>query len=128
MERAASDVRPPVVGWCGLVRGALALEAVAAVHGLVAARLERHFGRSAAAAARRPEHLALAAAVVARAAAAAAFGRFTGGPAIGATARLVLEAFLSVEFLLAGSERKLLTAVHACDQLIGIHLVQTPTA
>jgi hypothetical protein len=40
---------------------ALLLEAIAAVNRLVAARLERHFGRTSAAAAGCAEHLALAA-------------------------------------------------------------------
>jgi len=103
------------------------LEAIPAIDGLVAAGLERHFGRTAAAAAGRAEHLPLtaaaAAAVEALTAAAAAFGRFTRRTAVGASARLVLETLLSVELLLAGSEGELLAAVHARDELIGIHLV-----
>ena len=104
------------------------MEAIPAIDGLVAAGLERHFSRTSAAAASRAEHLPLSAAAAAAAvkaltAAAAAFGRFARRTAIGASARLVLEAFLSVEFLFAGSKGELLTAVHARDELIGIHLV-----
>ena len=109
----------------------MTLEAVAAVDGLVTPRLERHFCRAAAAAAGRAEHLPLtaaAAAVKARSAAAAALLRFTRSPAIRATARLVLETLLGIELLLAGGEGELLSTIHACDKLIGIHLVETPIA
>jgi len=104
------------------------LEAIPAIDGLVAAGLERHFGRTAAAAASRAEHLPLTAAAAATAvkaltAAATALGRFTRRSAIGASARLILETLLGVEFLFAGSEGELLSAVHTCDELIGIHLV-----
>lgn len=103
------------------------METVAAVDRLVTARLERHFCRAAAAAAGRAEHFPLTAAaataaVKAGSAAAAAFGRFTRRATVGAPAWLVLESLLGVEFLLAGSERKLLAAIHASNKLIGIHL------
>ena len=101
----------------GLVR-ALLLEAVAAVNRLVVARLERHFGRTSAAAACRAEHLALTAAETTTAAAAvAAAACSTAGlaslTAIGAAIRFVLEAFLSIEFLLTGSKCKLCAAIDA---------------
>jgi hypothetical protein len=102
----------------GLVR-ALLLEAVAAVNRLVAARLERHFGRTSAAAACRAEHLALTAAETAAAAAAAAIAAacstagLTSLTAIGAAIWFVLEAFLSIEFLLTGSKCKLCAAIDA---------------
>jgi hypothetical protein len=99
------------------------LKALSAVDRLVAARLERHFGRTSAAAACRTEHLALTTAVEARTApSAAAFCGFAGGSAVRASAGFVLETLLSVELLLAGSERELLSAVDASDKLIGIHL------
>ena len=99
-----------------LVR-ALLLEAVAAVNRLVAARLERHFGRTSAAAACRAEHLALTAAETATAAPAIAAACSTAGltslTAIGAAIWFVLEAFLSIEFLLTGSKCKLRAAIDA---------------
>jgi len=102
---------------CGsdLVR-ALLLEAVAAVNRLVAARLERHFGRTSAAAACRAEHLALSAAESAAAtaiAAACSTAGLTSLTAIGAAIWFVLEAFLSIEFLLTGSKCKLRAAIDA---------------
>lgn len=99
------------------------METVAAVDGLVPARLERHLGRTSAATAGRLEHLALPAVSRAvEAAAAAAAAGLAGRATIRATARLVLETFLCVEFLLASGKRKLVTAVDACNELIGIHL------
>ena len=96
-----------------LVR-ALLLEAIAAVNRLVASRLERHFGRTSATAACRAEHLALTAA---ESAAAIAAARGPAGlpslTAIGAAIGFVLEAFLSIEFLLAGSKCKLRAAIDA---------------
>jgi hypothetical protein len=93
------------------------LEAVAAVNRLVAARLERHFGRTSAAAACRAEHLALSTAETATAAAAIAAACSTAGltslTAIGAAIWFVLEAFLSIEFLLTGSKCKLCAAIDA---------------
>ena len=111
---------------CGLVRRALLLEAVAAIHGLVTARLERNLGNAAAARACCFEHLALAAATVTAAAAATATATahargLAGLPAIRATAGLVLEALLFVELLFAGGKRELIPAVDAGYELICIH-------
>jgi hypothetical protein len=97
-----------------------ALEAVAAVDGLIAARLERHLGRAATAAARRTEHLPRAITALHAPAAAVAAG-FAGLPAIRTTIGFVLKALLGVEVLLACSERKLCAAVDAGQQLVGIH-------
>ena len=108
----------------GLVRRALLLEAVAAIHGLVATRLERNLSDSAAARACCLEHLALAAAVAASTAAAPAAAHaagLAGLPAIRASAGLVLEALLLVELLFASGKRELIPAVDAGDELIGIH-------
>ncbi len=98
---------------------ALLLEAIAAVDGLVAARLERHLGRTSAAAARRAEHLTLSPAETA-AATTAAITAAAGGPAglascpaVRTTIWFVLETFLCVEFLLTGSKRKLRAAIDA---------------
>ncbi|HEV2037624.1 MAG TPA: hypothetical protein VGQ96_03370, partial [Candidatus Eremiobacteraceae bacterium] len=97
---------------------ALLLEAIAAVDGLVAARLERHLGRTSAAAARRAEHLTLspaetAAATTATIAAAGGPAGLASCPAVRTTVWLVLETFLCVEFLLTGSKRKLRAAIDA---------------
>jgi hypothetical protein len=92
------------------------LEAIAAVDRLIAARLERHFGRASAAAACRTEHLALTAAeATATAAISAACGTagLTCLTAIGAAIWFVLEALLSVEFLLTGCKCKLRAAIDA---------------
>jgi len=101
------------------------LEAVEAIDGLIASRLERHFSRAAAAAAGLAEHFPLpaAAAAVEALASAAALGRLARCAAIRASARLVLEPLLSIEFLLAGGKGELLSAIHTRDELIGIHLV-----
>jgi hypothetical protein len=77
-------------------------EAVAAIDGLVTARLERHFGHASALTARRREHFTSAAAGTAAAAAAAATGTsgLTGGTAIRATARLIGKALHREKLLL----------------------------
>jgi hypothetical protein len=94
---------------------ALLLETVAAVHWLVTARLERHFGRAATARACRGEHLALAAAKAAPAltATTGCAAGLASRSAIGATVGLVLKALLCVEFLLACSKCKLRAAIDA---------------
>jgi len=106
-------------------------EAVAAIHRLVPARLERHFGRLPALAAGGLEHLAAAAARRSATAAEAsatvpgtAAGsalRLTGGAAFGATVRLVLEAFAREELLLSGTENKLAVTINAAQGFICIH-------
>ncbi|HKW44956.1 MAG TPA: hypothetical protein VJN22_04805 [Candidatus Eremiobacteraceae bacterium] len=71
----------------------------------------------------RAASAAAAEATAAATAAGTATACLTSRPAIRATARLVLEALLGVELLLAGGESELLAAIHACDKLIGKHLV-----
>src|SRR5579883_502754 len=98
-------------------------EAVAAIHGLVAARLERNFRYAAALTARCLEHLATATAAAATvvgtaAAAAAAAGRFTRRATIRAPAGLVGESFAGVELLLACGKRKGASAVDAIKGFI----------
>jgi len=122
------------------VRRRPGLEAIAAIDGLVAARLERHFGRLSALAAGGLEHLAArtarhpaacARAVTAaragtNAAAAAARGsslRLACRTALGATIRLVLEAFAGKELLLARAKDELAVAVNAVQGFISIHVV-----
>jgi hypothetical protein len=96
-------------------------EAVAAVDRLVAARLERHFGRLSALAARGLEHLASAASSATTAAAGVASAttaagsalRLAGRAAFRAAIRLVLEAFARKELLLSGTKNKLAVAINA---------------
>lgn len=87
------------------------MEAIAAVDGLVAARLERNFRYTAALAAGRAKHLALAAAAAesatASAALASATGRLTRRTAIRAAVRFIGKALHSEELLLAGRKREL---------------------
>jgi hypothetical protein len=113
---------------CLPVRGTARLEAVAAVDGLVATRLERHFCRLSALAAGRLEHLAAtaarrSAAAVASATAAAASAALglTGRPALWTTIRLVLEAFACEELLFAGTEYELAIAIDAAQGFICVH-------
>src|SRR5207302_7505800 len=112
------------------------LEAVAAVHGLVAARLERNARLASAVAACRGEHLALAAAVAAATAAVSTTTAATGVPSAaatttasatlgatrgtvsGATGRCVLESAACVELLLAGGPDEFLPAVLAGQGLV----------
>jgi hypothetical protein len=112
------------------VRGATAGEAVAAVDGLVATRLERHFGRLTALAAGRLEHLAATAArsstaatgaVASTAAAARTALGLTGRAAFGATVGLILEAFAREELLFSGAENELTVAINAAQGFISIH-------
>ena len=88
-------------------------EAIAAVHRLIAARLERNLGLLAAIRADRGEHLALR-----TSAAVLGAERRT---ALRATARLVLEAFLRLESLLGSSEHKFLATVTASEGFVLIH-------
>jgi hypothetical protein len=142
--------KKPVSGETGLsqfaserlaVRTAAALEAIAAVDGLIAAREERHFGRLTALAAGRLVHLAsgsaatagttataVAAAVAAAISAAAGSTlRLTGRTAFRATVGLVLEAFAREKLLFARAKDKLAVAINAvqgfiCVQLLGVFL------
>ena len=101
--------------------GRALLEAVAAVHRLITARLERYFRLLAAVRALRRVHLARArrvtasssATVTASSAARIATGRFAGAPAIRAPLRLVGEASARVKLLIFRGECKFSPAVHA---------------
>ena len=88
-------------------------EAVAAVNGLVAARLEGNLRLLAAVGADRGEHLALRTGI--------AVGGAERSAALRATARLVLEALLGVELLLGSREDELLAAVAANEGFVLIH-------
>jgi hypothetical protein len=96
------------------------LEAIAAVHRLVAARLERHFGNAAALAARGLVHFpALAAAHTGPAGTRAhLLARLA---AVGATVGFVLETLAGVELLLSGRERELTSAIHTVQHFINVH-------
>ena len=91
----------------------LGFKAVAAVHGTISAGLERNLGLTTAAIADHSEHLPGSATV-------AILGT-TGGTARRAAAGLVLKALLSKEFLLAGRENELVTAVTAGQSLVFVH-------
>ena len=107
-----------------LAVGRTRLEAVAAIHRLVAARLERNFRHTAALAAGRAEHLALAAAAEAAAASAALTAtarRFTRGAAIRTTVRLVGKALHGEELLLAGRKRELTRTIDTVQIFILVH-------
>jgi hypothetical protein len=97
------------------------LEAIAAVHRLVAARLERHLGNAAALAARGLVHFTALTAAHAGSAARAVAHLLTRLTAIGTTVRFVLETFAGVELLLAGRERELASTVHAVQHFINVH-------
>lgn len=88
-------------------------EAIAAIHRLVAARLEGNLGLLAAIRADRGEHFALRASATVLGA-----ERRT---ALRATARLVLEAFLGVERLLGSGEHEFFAAVTASEGFVLIH-------
>ena len=93
-------------------------EAIAAVHGLIAARLEGNLGLLAAVSADRGEHLTLR----------------TGGAilstesrtAIRAAARLILEALLRVERLLRRAENEFLVAIATNEGFVLIHICILP--
>ena len=89
-------------------------KAIAAVHGLIAARLEGNLGFLAAVSANRGEHLALRAGI--------AVLRTESGTALRAAARLVLEALLSIERLLRRAEDELLVAVTTNEGFVLIHI------
>jgi hypothetical protein len=97
------------------------LEAIAAVHRLVAARLERHFRYTAALAAGRLEHFT--ALTAAHAAAATRIGThlLARSAAIGATVGFVLETLAGIELLFTGGERKLTSAIDAVQHFINVH-------
>ena len=89
-------------------------EAIAAVHGLIAARLEGNLGLLAAISADRGEHFTLRTGI--------AILRTEGGAAIRAAARLILEALLSVERLLRRAEDELLVAIATNEGFVLIHI------
>ena len=91
-------------------------EAIAAVHGLIAARLEGNLGLLAAVSADRGEHLTL------RAGIGIAVLSAERSTAIRAAARLVLEALLSVERLLRRAEDELLVAIATNEGFVLIHI------
>ena len=105
------------------------LEAVAAVHRLIAARLERHFRNAAALAAGCLVHFPALTAAAHRGSAAAAAGRahlLARLPAIRAAVRLVLKAFAGIKLLFAGSKSELPTTIDAVQHFINVHLNETP--
>src|SRR5437773_7690817 len=117
---------PPASAPLVPTRRALLLEAVAAVHRLVTARLERNARLTTAVAAGRREHLTLPAVTAAATAVSAARVaattttsasstalRATRGAIVCAAGRGVLEAAAGVELLLAGRPDELLAAVLA---------------
>lgn len=89
-------------------------EAIAAIHGLVAARLEGNLSLLAAVSADRSEHLALRAG--------GAILSTERSTALRAAARLVLEALLRIERLLRGAEDELLVTVAANESFVLIHI------
>src|SRR5437762_2793585 len=121
---------PPASAPLVPTRRALLLEAVAAVHRLVTARLERNARLTTAVAAGRCEHLTLSAVTAATAAVSATRVaatttsapstalRATRGAVVCAAGRGVLEAAAGVELLLAGRPDELLAAVLADQGLV----------
>ena len=93
-------------------------KAIAAIHGLITARLEGNLGFLAAVGADRGEHLALRAGI--------AILRAEGGAALRAAAGLVLEALLGVERLLGSAEDEFLAAIAADKGLVLIHNLYPP--
>ena len=94
-----------------LLSVAVSGEALAAVDGTIALGDEGHGSGLAASSAGRLEHLAGSGSAV----------RLTGGAALAAAGGLVLEALLSVEFLLASGEHELSAAVAANQRLVFVH-------
>src|SRR5713226_8297853 len=94
--------------------GALAGEAIAAVHGPAFSRLEWHLSGLAAAAADHVDHLAPA-----RVSAAAA-GSLACGAAFRTARRLILETAVGEELLLTGSKREGLAAIAAGKGFVGV--------
>ena len=89
-------------------------KAIAAIHRLIAARLEGNLGLLAAVSTDRGKHFALRTGV--------AVGGAEGSAALRAAARLVLEALLRVERLLGSSKDEFLAAVAANEGLVLIHI------
>jgi hypothetical protein len=97
------------------------LEAIAAVHRFVAARLERHLCYAAALAARSLEHFTALTAAHSGSAAGTRAHLLTRLTAIGTTIRFVLETFACVELLFTSGERELPAAVHTVQHFINVH-------
>ena len=97
-----------------ITRSAMRREAIAAVHGLIAARLEGNLGLLAAVSTDRSEHLTLRTGI--------AVLSTERSAALRAAARLVLEALLSIERLLRRAEDELLVAITANEGFVLIHI------
>jgi hypothetical protein len=97
------------------------LEAIAAVHRLIAARLERHLGYAAALAARGLEHFTALSAAHTGSASGTRTHLLASLTAIGATVRFVLETFAGIELLFTSGERELTPAVHTVQHFIDVH-------
>ncbi|HEX8807291.1 MAG TPA: hypothetical protein VF741_10085 [Candidatus Aquilonibacter sp.] len=106
------------------------MKTIAAVHRLIATRVEWHLGHTAAIAAGRLEHLTRTrgtfAATTSHATAVLRAHGFARGTAIGATVRFVLKTFLLVKALLTGAEDELPATIHAVQHLIDVHERETP--
>ena len=107
-----------------LVGGALRREAIAAIHGFVAARLEGYFRVLTACAARHGEHFARTAAPVCSSrsaeASCAALSGLARRAAIRTPVGFVLKSFAREELLFSGAEDKLRATVGAGQVFIGI--------
>src|SRR6185436_2655450 len=106
-----------------LLLSPLLSETIAAIHGAIAARLERHARGLAARGADRVEHLlpsAHPAATTATTTASAA-GGLLGGAARRAPLGFVREAELGKPLLLAGGERKRRPTIHTRQLLVAVH-------
>ena len=90
------------------------LEALAAINGAIVVGLEGNLALLTALCANSGEHLASASLATAC---------LTSGAAIAASLRLVGEALLSVEFLLASRENELLSAILADQCLVSVHVI-----
>jgi hypothetical protein len=118
-----------------IVRGApsttLLLEAVRAIHGAVAARLEGYLRGTATVGAHRVKHLALAAAITAAAAittaaiAASAVRGLAGRAAFGAARGSVHQATAGIKLLLTCGEGEVLSTVATAERLV---LIQRKTS
>lgn len=98
---------------------ALAAVAIGAVDRLVVARLKRNLRLFATSGTDSRVHLAITAC---SAESTLTAGRFVGGTAIGASAGLIREALLSVEFLLAGRKCEILATITALQCFV-LHVV-----
>jgi hypothetical protein len=105
----------------GLAVAGTRLETIAAVHRLVAARLERYLGYAAALAARGLEHFTALTAAHTGSTARARAHLLPGLTAIGTTVGFVLETFAGIELLFTSGERELPAAVHTVQHFINVH-------